>query len=181
MNPSCFRIILPVLAAFLSAQCATIPRKNPLGAIFPSTSATALDGKNWVIPKDLNGEYSLLLIGFKQNAQFDIDRWLIGIDQKGYHINVFEVPAVGGWLPGLFSSKIDAGMRSGIPKELWKIVITVYDDADNIINFLGNENALNARVVLLDKGGKVVYFHDRGFSVAALNQLGTFFPSTKKP
>jgi len=181
MNTSNFKIVLIVLAGFLSVRCATIPRKNPLGALFPTTSATALDGKNWVLPKDLNGEYSLLLIGFKQNSQFDIDRWLIGIDQKGYRINVFEVPAVGGWLPGLFASKIDAGMRSGIPKEFWKIVITVYDDADNIINFLGNEDALNARVVLLDKLGKVVYFHDRGFSVAALNQLGTFFPGVKKP
>lgn len=169
-----------ILAALLSVACATtVPRKNPIGTPFPETIGTALNGKSWVLPKDLRGEYTLLLIGFTQNAQFDIDRWLIGIDQKGYRINVFEVPTVKGWLPGLFASKIDDGMRSGIPNELWKIVITVYKDADKIVTFLGNEDGLNARAVVLDKTGKVVYLHDRGFSVAALNQLGRFFSVTK--
>jgi hypothetical protein len=98
-----------------------------------------------------DGRKALLLIGYKQKSQFDIDRWLIGIDTKAYKVNVFEVPVVSGLIPYLISKKIDDGMRSGIPEELWTAVVTVYEDADKIISFLGNEDALNARVVLLDE------------------------------
>lgn len=62
-------------------------------------------------------------------------------------------------------------MRNGIPRELWSIVITVYEDGETIQAFTGNERPNNARVVLLDDKGKVIHFYDRGFSVHALNDL----------
>ena len=68
-------------------------------------------------------------------------------------------------------------MRSGIPQNLWKLVITVYDDADKIVQFLGDEDGLNARVIVLDERGTVIYQHDRGFSVGELNKLSQFFES----
>lgn len=167
------------LTALLASGCtATVNRQQPVGSMFPQVSGTALDDKNWSIPTDLKGSNALLLIGFKQDAQFDIDRWLIGIDQKKYKINVFEMPVISGWIPRMISGKIDSGMRSGIPNELWKIVVTVYKDADKVIDFLGNADPLNARVVVLDTEGKVAWFHDRGFSVAVLNQLAEFFPQS---
>ena len=173
-----FKILFPVLLLLLS--CATIvPRKNPVGDTFPDTVGTALDGKVWNFPKDTKGENVLLLVGFKQNTQFDIDRWLIGLDQKGYKVNVFEVPTIKGWVPRMIAGKIDEGMRTGIPEELWKIVVTVYNDAEKIINFVGNEDPANARVIVLDAEGKVRLLHDRGFSVAALNRLSKYFPTKK--
>jgi hypothetical protein len=79
----------------------------------------------------------------------------------------------------VISGKIDAGMRSGIPEELWKIVVKVYNDAEKLIELTGNERPLSGRVIVLDKDGKVVYFHDRGFSVAALDELANHFPSSQ--
>lgn len=64
-------------------------------------------------------------------------------------------------------------MRRGIPKELWGGVITIYEDGERIQAFTGNEKPNNARVLLLDEKGNVVYFYDSGFSVAALNELIT--------
>ena len=173
-----FKMLLPVLI-LLGSCAATVPRKNPIGETFPDTVGTALDGKVWKFPNDTKGENVLLLIGFKQNAQFDIDRWLIGLDQKGYKLSVFEVPTIKGWVPRLIAGKIDEGMRSGIPEDLWKIVVTVYNDAEKIINFVGNQDPSNARVVVLDKDGKVRLLHDRGFSVNALNSLSQYFPAKK--
>lgn len=158
--------------SILTACTSTVARKKPVGQLFPSVNGEALAGKTWKIPEDMMGEKALLLIGYKQKSQFDIDRWLIGIDTKAYKVNVFEVPVVSGLIPYLISKKIDDGMRSGIPEELWTAVVTVYEDADKIISFLGNEDALNARVVLLDEKGQVIFMHDRGFSVPALKQLG---------
>ena len=71
----------------------------------------------------------------------------------------------------MFKTRIDSGMRSGIPKELWGGVITIYEDGAQVQKFTGNENPNTARVMLLDEDGRVAYFHDRGFSVPALNAL----------
>ena len=73
--------------------------------------------------------------------------------------------------PRMFSTYIDNGMRSGIPKPLWKGVITIYADGDKVQQFTGNERPNNARVALIDKQGKILFFYDKGFAVAALNQL----------
>lgn len=175
-----FVLLFCCIQFFLS--CATpIPRKDTVGKAFPEVSGKALDDKVWQIPKDLAGENSVLLVGYKQNSQFDIDRWLIGFDQFQLKAPIFEIPTVSGMIPGLIANKIDAGMRSGIPSDLWKAVITIYEDADKVIDFTGNEDPLNARVMVLDKNGQVVYMHDRGFSVGALRQLLTHFPNDHNP
>lgn len=62
-------------------------------------------------------------------------------------------------------------MREGIPKEIWRGVVTVYGDGDDIQRFTGNQKPKNARVMLLDENGRVLYFYDRGFSVDALNAV----------
>ena len=58
-----------------------------------------------------------------------------------------------------------------IRDSLWKGVVTVYDDGEKIQALTGNENASNTRVVLLDEQGKILYFYDQGFAVAALNEV----------
>lgn len=82
-------------------------------------------------------------------------------------IPIYEVPAIQGFIPRLFSRSFD----DGIPKELWRDVITVYADGDKLQRFTGNQLAQNARVILLEKNGHVMHFYDRGFSVNALNEL----------
>jgi hypothetical protein len=112
-----------------------------------------------------------MLVGFKQNSQFDIDRWLIGLDMTETKVDAYEIPTIQGLFPRMFSTLIDNGMRKGIPKQLWKGVITVYEDGEKVQAFTGNEDPNNARVILLNKEGIVLYFYDDGFSVAALNEL----------
>jgi len=158
-----------VLAIFLTGCSTTYPNKNPVDQTFPSVTGNTLSDMEVNMPQEFLGQKTLLLIGYRQNAQFDIDRWLIGLDMTQTKVNVFEIPAIQGFFPGLFSNQIDEGMRRGIPDELWSIVITVYKDGDTIQQFTGNEKPNNARVVLLDEAGKVIHFYDRGFSVSALN------------
>jgi len=71
----------------------------------------------------------------------------------------------------MFSTLIDNGMRAGIPKPLWKGVVTVYKDGDSVQAFTGNDGPNNARVVLINESGKILHFYDQGFSVDALNNL----------
>lgn len=150
---------------------ATYVNRNPVGEMFPPVEGQALTKETLTLPDYFNGSNVALLLGYKQDSQFDIDRWLIGLDMSKTEVTVYEIPTIQGLFPRMFSTTIDNGMRSGIPKELWGGVITIYKGGAEVQEFTGNENPNNARVMLLDKNGRVIYFHDRGFSVPALNEL----------
>jgi len=123
------------------------------------------------IPAIFNAELNLLLIGYKQNSQFDIDRWLIGLEMTETKVDSYEIPAIQGMFPRMFKTQINNGMRSGIPKNLWKGVITLYNDGETMQAFTGNKHPNNARIMLINQQGKILYFYDRGFSVNALKEL----------
>ena len=166
------RFLMIITAILLLSACSThYPNQAITGQAFPSVSGETLEQQAMTLPDDLQGTTSLLLIGYKQDSQFDIDRWLIGLDMTQTQVPVYEVPTIQGLFPRMFSTVINNGMRSGIPKPLWKGVVTVYQDGEQVQAFTGNEKPNNARVVLLDAQGKVIYFYDQGFSVDALNAL----------
>lgn len=161
-----------IFALLLLTGCSTqYANKDITGQIFPSVVGTTLEKKSVSIPGDFNDDLTLLLIGYKQNSQFDIDRWLIALDVTETQVKVYEVPTIQGLFPEMFSTVIDDGMRAGIPKPLWQGVVTIYDDGEKIQAFTGNENAANTRVVLLNKNAEILYFYDQGFAVDALNKL----------
>jgi len=163
---------LIVLITLSVVGCSTTyTNRNPVGEIFPTVSGESLEKIEIEMPQYFNGSKVILLLGYKQDSQFDIDRWLIGLDQTETKVKVYELPTIQGLFPRMFSTFIDNGMRKGIPKELWGGVITIYSDGSVIQEFTGNENGNNARVLVIDENGKVIYFYDRGFAVSALNQL----------
>ncbi|AZG74869.1 hypothetical protein [Shewanella livingstonensis] len=166
------RYVMIIVSLLLLSACSTsYPNQAITGQAFPSVSGQNLEEKSMTLPDDLKGEVALLLIGYKQDSQFDIDRWLIGLDMTETKVAVYEVPTIQGLFPRMFSPLINNGMRAGIPKPLWKGVVTIYKDGDQVQAFTGNENPNNTRVVLLNEQGNVIYFYDQGFSVDALNQL----------
>lgn len=158
----------------------TYQRRNPLGERFPTVRAAALDESLVAIPDNFLGKETLLFVGYEMDSQFDIDRWLLALTQLQLDVPVYELPTIPGLIPGMFGSVINNGMRSGIPQEDWAIVATVYDDADAIARFLGNETPLPARVILLDKEGKVAFFHDRGYSTKTLLRLQSKLAELRK-
>jgi len=163
---------LIVLITLSVVGCSTTyTNRNPVGEIFPTVSGESLEKIEIEMPQYFNGSKVILLLGYKQDSQFDIDRWLIGLDQTETKAKIYELPTIQGLFQRMFSTFIDNGMRKGIPKELWGGVITIYRDGSVIQEFTGNENGNNARVLVIDENGKVIYFYDRGFAVSALNQL----------
>lgn len=169
------RIFLLSFLLFLTSGCSSSYLNQQItGKTFPTVSGENLEQEKVQIPTDFDGNFTLLLIGYKQNSQFDIDRWLIGLDMTNTRVDVYEIPTIQGLFPRMFSTMIDNGMRKGIPKALWQGVITVYKDGDRVQAFTGNETPNNARVILLDKSGVILYFYDEGFSVAALNDVRRF-------
>ncbi|WP_293749916.1 hypothetical protein [uncultured Paraglaciecola sp.] len=166
-----FSMFLLFVIVFSSCANYEYPSQVTIGGSMVEATGESLEGNTVVIPKDFIGQETLLLFGYKQDSQFDIDRWLIGLDMTQTQVATYEIPTIQGMLPRMFSGFIDGGMRKGIPKQLWKGVVTVYADGDKVQRFTGNLNPNNARVMLLNKEGTIVYFYDQGFSVEALNEV----------
>lgn len=166
-----FGLIILAFSVFIVGCAKEYPNKVPLGQVFPTVSGENLEKETVNLPKDVAGTEVLFLLGYVQNSQFDIDRWLIGLDMTETSIPAYELPTIQGMFPVFFETQINNGMRKGIPKELWKGVITIYQDGEAVQKFTGNTNPNNARVVLLDEKGEIIFFYDEGFSVDALNRL----------
>jgi len=164
-------VLLAVTSFSLTACSTTWPRRDPSGMVFPSVTGTSLAGAPVMFPEVGRGAPLLLLIGYQQNTQFDLDRWIQGLDGAGRKVRTYELPTIPGLMPRMFSGFIDGGMRRGIPSEDWIGVVTLYGDAAKVAAFTGNDDGLPGRIVLLDRDGKVAFFHDRGYSQATLNQL----------
>lgn len=172
-------ITLIVTLFVLSACSSQYPNQTIVGQPFPQVNGETLTKQTVALPQHFNNQTTILLIGYVQDSQFDIDRWLIGLDMTEVTTPVYELPAIKGMLPRMFKTTINNGMRKGIPKELWQGVITIYQDGEKIQRLTGNTNPNNARVVLLNRDNNIVYFYDRGFSVAALNQLKALLARTQ--
>ena len=164
-------VAILLLLAACSACTVQYPNRDPLGELFPKVGARSLSGEEITLPDSFSGKKVVLLVAYVQDAQFDVDRWMLGLAQLKTDVLVAEIPTIQGFFPRLISRRIDRGMRSGIPKEDWGIVYTVYEDAKIIAEFLGNESPRKTRVLLLSAEGRVVWFYDRGYSAARVQEL----------
>ena len=164
-----FALFAILSVALLAKGCASpITNRNPTGELFPEVVGESLDEERVVLPSAFSGSPAVLLVGYEQEAQFDIDRWLMGLLQAEVEAAVVEVPTIPGLVPTLISNWIDDGMRSGIPSEDWGSVVTLYGGAAKpVARLTGNQNGRNARVLVLDQSGTVVWFTDEGYSARA--------------
>ncbi|MEM6817276.1 MAG: hypothetical protein AAF578_00670 [Pseudomonadota bacterium] len=161
-----------VILALVSACSSPITNRNPTGERFPSVVGESLEEQTVALPEDLSGAPAILLVGYLQDTQFDIDRWLLGMLQGGVDARILEVPTIPGAIASMASGFIDDGMRSGIPREDWKVVVTVYGGAAKpIAELTGTENGNNARVLVLDRSGTIVWFDDTGYSARKILTL----------
>jgi len=166
---SLIRVVALAALLLVSSCSTTLTNRDPVGEQFPAVSGESLEGKAESLPL---GEPTVLLVGYVQDAQFDADRWLVGLLQATPPVRILEVPTLVGLFPRAIAGTIDNGMRSGIPSEDWQSVVTLYgEDSDRVLAFTGNEKPRNIRVLLVDASGQVRWFHDRGFSAGKLLEL----------
>lgn len=166
--------VAALAALVLLSGCGSkeVANRDPTGEVFPSVKGESLAGVETPIPEGFAGEPTILLVAYEQEAQFDIDRWLLGLLQVEVEANLVELPTLPGLAPTFASQWIDDGMRSGIPKEDWGVVVTLYGDAARpVAELTGTENGRLTRVLLLDGEGRVAWFDDEGFSPRKVLEL----------
>jgi len=164
--------MIGALLSLLGCGPSKVANRDPVGDAFPSVQGKALSGEAVDIPKAYSGAPVILMVGYLQETQFDLDRWTFGIMQAKPPVKAVEIPTIPGLVPSMISGWIDSGMRSGIPEEDWPAVVCVYGaPAQKIVDLTGNSGGRNGRILLLDGEGRVRWFHDRGFSAAKLAEL----------
>ena len=153
-------------AALLAKGCASsVPNRNPLGEAFPQVVGESFDQETVELPARFAGEPTILLLGYERKAQFDINRWVMGLMAGGVEAEIVEVPTVSGWKPSAASRWIDDDMRAAVPAEEWGAVVTLLgESAQPVTALTGTERGRLTRVVLLDGEGKIAWFDDKGFS-----------------
>lgn len=150
----------------------TPPASSLMGKRFPEVEGESLDGVETLLPDALAGEPAVLLIGYLQSTQVDIDRWILGLVGVGVEARIMEIPTIPSFFASLASGWIDDGMRAGIPQEDWSAVVTLYGgSASPVANLTGTDDGRNARVLVLGPDGTIQWFDDGGYAPEKLSGL----------
>ena len=65
----------------LGSCSSPIPNRNPIGESFPVVRGESLNGDAVELPSAVSGEPAILMVGYVQGTQFDLDRWTLGFAQ----------------------------------------------------------------------------------------------------
>jgi hypothetical protein len=170
MKMKLFTLLALCLSITACSNTVTAP-STVVSEKFPRVEGENLNKERITIPDHYRGKNTLLLVGYTQKTQFDIDRWILGALQAEIPVEIVEVPTIAGMMPQMVQGFINGGMRKGIPQNDWASVVTVYEDAPKIISALGNERPQSAYAVLLDKEGTIIWSSNIGYSASQILDL----------
>ncbi len=145
-----------------------------MSLVFPSVSASNLDGRSFDLPQDLEGELNLVIVVFRREHQGLIDGWvphlnsLVG-EEKG--LAFYELPVIHSSY-SMFRRWIDGGMRAGISDEgARKRTITLYVDKRALKRRLEIPDEDAIYLFLIDRNGRVAWRWEGGFTEQKLVSL----------
>ncbi len=133
---------------------------------FPVFEGTSLSGRKVKFPDELKDKITLVGIAFVRDAQEMLDSWINPFEEEFDEISdyaIYEIPMIDKKFWKLFSSFIDAGMRSGIPEKKHDHVITYYGDNSEIRKDLQIKDKSKGYLFLLDKENNIKW-RGKGFS-----------------
>jgi len=158
-------IIMLVTHAALSAQDTPEGKSSLIGTKFPEISSETLAGTKIILPNDARGNITLITIAFKHGTQQQLDTWLNPfLEEFGTTpgFTFYEIPMLASTVKP-FAFRIDGGMRSGIPEEKHKNVMTYYGNYTEYMGVLHIDDVTLGYAFLLDQEG-VIRWHGEGFA-----------------
>lgn len=145
---TCLMLAIGVLGATALAQ-------TP--AFLPVLETENLNGQEVVLPRDLRGPYTLILIPFSQEEQRVVNQWIAALDLKNRaDLPWIEMPAVPS-VTRLIKRQLDGWMRDGIPAtEDRARVFTVYTNRAALRRAIGVPPDTATATIVVAEGGRVV-------------------------
>jgi hypothetical protein len=149
--------------------------------VFPEVSGRNLEGREFQLPSDFEGDVNLVLVAFQREHQRLIDSWMPAAAAwaDSYpRLRYYELPTLGSGYR-LFRSFIDGGMRGGIPDvEARERTITLYLDKSAFRSELGLASEETIYAIVVDAEGIVTqllegpYSDDKGAIIeSAIKQV----------
>ena len=137
---------------------------------FPTIEATALDGRAWRLPDDLD-RTSVLILAFQRWQQSEVDDWIEELGALGCPHPIFEIPTIGRryrWM----RSFIDGGMRAGIQDPVVRArTLTAYTDVRRVLRALGVQDDQHVVVTKVSAGCAVVLRHQGTYDAEVARRL----------
>jgi len=130
------------------------------GVELPLLEARVLSGESATLPRDAQGNASVLIIGFSKAATEISRAWLKGCRSAaaarpaGLGVHGYDVRMLEG-VPRLFRSSVERGMRSGLPVDLQRQTLLVYEGNEVWRERLGVADKNTSYVIGCDKAGRV--------------------------
>lgn len=164
-------LVLLLGVSDLVAQFEKEPGRQPR---FPELKASNLEGKQFLLPRDLEGDRNLVLVAFKREQQKEIDTWLKEmkrfeeIDPK---LEYYELPTISR-LNAFSRWFIDSGMRHGIPdKSARARTITLYIEKDPFEKSLQIPTEDKIYPMLVNRKGDVLWRSEGPFDESKAESL----------
>ena len=142
---------------------------------FPRLQEENLAGQQVVLPAAAAGKVAVLVFGFSRASQNSTGAWMKRL-RNGFGTNpgvsLYQLPVLED-APRLLRGMIVSGMKRGVPEnERGNFVPVLHNEAElkKLVNY---EEADDAYLVVLDRGGKVVYQVHGGPDAAGYAELHT--------
>lgn len=143
-------------------------------AHFPKLKGSNLSRENFTLPADLEAEYAIAMIAFKQNQQFDVNTWLpvaAELARTYPELVYYEFPTIDRLNP-VARTFIDGGMRGGIPDpDARAKTITLYLDKPAFRQSLDIHDEESIVVLLINREGEVFWRANGLASETAVEEL----------
>jgi hypothetical protein len=164
MNVS-LRISALLLAVATAANATTIP----------AAQGIALDGHSVLLPRDLAGRATILILGFTQHSSDNTTAWQKSVGTSlanGPAINYFDMPFLQE-APSFIRPLIVRSIRKQVPDEIKSrfVPLTAGEDAWKQISGFTPSAADAAYVLLVDRSGNVLWQTHEAFSQTRFDEL----------
>jgi hypothetical protein len=139
--------------------------KNP-DARLPVITGKDLNGTSWLVPAGLPGDRTLVLVGFEESQQQDIDIWTQGLGLKAPTNTIpwVEMPLIQN--PGMLMRWfINTGMQSGIKDlRIRSHVWTAYTDKKTFMRSCGMVSDESIFAMVVNRSGQLLSIERGAYS-----------------
>jgi len=153
-------LVLALLVFAGGAVAAHAPQALATDAVLPALKAKTLAGSATNLPVDGKGRGALLVTGFSRASADATRPWLeacrtaTASKPAPTRAACYDVRMLAD-VPWLLRGLVERGMRSGLPADLQKTVLLVYEDNDAWRKRVGFAEPDTAYLVAVDKDGRV--------------------------
>lgn len=166
--------ILPILPGPVNESKVTMSKEKT----FPKLKSKNLNGKEYLLPEELETEISILVLAYKRDQQKDVDAWLNAIKENELDIcpavTSYEVPVLKQF-NSFIRFNIDNGMRYGInDKAKREHVLSIYVDKESFNQALNLDSEESVHTLVIRKSGEILWQEKGTVNTDKISKLKNF-------